>query len=81
MLKALGVGLRWDTRQVEVRDMDGLVHSDHGGWQKMQVNDLQKENRQWAAWWQHRGDFILTLAFPAQEGVNLQTVELVEKQL
>jgi len=59
MLKALGVGLRWDTRQVEIRDIKGL-DAPSGEWQKIQVT-TQWKNHPWSACWQRRGDYILTL--------------------
>lgn len=59
MLKALGIGLRRDTRQVEVQAPGG---DDSGGWQQALVREAGDENRPWTAWWQRRGDFILTVA-------------------
>ena len=64
MLKALGVGLRWDTRQVEIREITTLETgiSKAGGWHPLQVRDATRNDRQWAAWWQRRGPLILTMA-------------------
>jgi 4'-phosphopantetheinyl transferase len=81
MLKALGVGLRWDTRQVEIREIGELVPGDatHSGWQKMQVGDLQQGNRHWGAWWQRRSNFIITLAGFMTGSAKIQSAFLVEK--
>lgn len=59
MLKAIGVGLRWDTRQVEIRE---IRNENYGDWQEVIVSDLRQKNRPWTAWWQRRGDFLMTIA-------------------
>ena len=81
MLKALGVGLHWDTRQVEIREVDGLflLASDLGKWQKMQLGDFEAKERRWAGWWQCRGNFVITLAGFTSAPVDLQSALLVEK--
>jgi 4'-phosphopantetheinyl transferase len=81
MLKALGVGLRWDTRQVEIREIGDLIpeNADHDKWQKMQVSDLQQGNRHWAAWWQRRSNFVITLAGFSTVPAKIQSALLVEK--
>jgi 4'-phosphopantetheinyl transferase len=81
MLKALGIGLRWDTRKVEVREIDGLrsVDAAHGRWQKVHVCDKEQENRAWVAWWQRRSHFIITLAGFTTSHTNIQSALLVEK--
>ncbi len=60
-LKALGEGLRLDTRSVEVRlepDSDG------GEWRPLMV--LAEDGRSFAGWWCHDQDFVRTLvASPA----------------
>jgi 4'-phosphopantetheinyl transferase len=83
MLKALGVGLHWDTRQVEILEIGDLIPGDanHDKWQKMQVSDLQQGNRHWAAWWQRRSNFVLTLAGFTTMPANIQSVLLVEKRI
>ena len=81
MLKALGVGLHWDTRQVEIREIGELIpgEASHGGWQKIQVGDLQQVNRHWAAWWQRRSNFVITLAGFTSKSPKILPVILVEK--
>ena len=73
MLKALGTGLRVDTRRVEALCLDG---DQVGGWRTVRVTEAGMENRPWRAWWQRRGDFVLTMtAFAAGE----QEISLVEQ--
>ncbi len=51
MLKALGVGLRWDTRMVEVRAVDDILQTSRmdGKWQEIQVGETKAAGRLWAA--------------------------------
>jgi 4'-phosphopantetheinyl transferase len=88
MLKALGVGLRWDTRMVEVCGLDGLPPAGitANGWQEIRVAEKTANDRVWAAWWQCRNPFVLTLAGFILEGFtarhrDMQSVQLVEKKL
>ena len=83
MLKALGVGLRRDTRTVEVQGMDSNspTGNDHSTWQKIQVGEQPASQRAWAAWWQHRGSFVLTLAGFAVTPAEILSVQLVEHQV
>jgi hypothetical protein len=83
MLKALGVGLRRDTRMVEVHGLDGLLPTgkDHGKWQKIQIGEKPASDRIWAGWWQRRDPFILTLAGFAATQAEIQSAQLVEKQI
>lgn len=60
MLKALGVGLRWDTRKVEVIQI-GKPYIEPGAWNTIRVTD-HAEAHSWSAWWQRRDELILTLA-------------------
>ena len=83
MLKALGVGLRRDTRMVEVHGLDGLLPAgnDHGKWQKIQIGEQPASERAWAAWWQRRDPFVLTLAGFAATQAEIQSARLMEKQV
>ena len=83
MLKALGVGLRWDTRTVEVRRLGGLLdaHADRVGWQELQVGEAASAERVWRAWWQPRENYVLTLAAFAPAPAGIQSVHLVEQSL
>ncbi len=81
MLKALGVGLHWDTRKVEVWQIDDLypVHPDDGEWHIMRLGDCEDTGRKWQGWWTCRGDFVLTLAcFHSLRGQHT-SVRLVER--
>ena len=73
MLKALGVGLHWDTRQVEISEIEGL-DVPTGEWQKIQVF-TRSTDQHWSANWQRRGDYILTLAGLKSEPVDSLIVE------
>jgi 4'-phosphopantetheinyl transferase len=73
MLKALGVGLRWDTRQVEVRATQG-GESLPGEWQELRVA-TPHEDHNWSAWWQRRGDHILTMAGFGPRPIRLRMLE------
>ena len=83
MLKALGVGLRWDTRAVEVKSLpDSLASGDTTGkWQKVTIGEAKPGQRAFAGWWQHRDPFILTLAGLAESQADLRSLQLVEKQV
>ncbi len=83
MLKALGVGLRRDTRSVEVHGLDGhLSASDEPAeWQLQQVGEQPVSRRAWAAWWQRRGSFVLTLAGWADTPAEIQSARLLEMQV
>jgi 4'-phosphopantetheinyl transferase len=80
MLKALGVGLRMDTRTVEVRGLDGLLTTSnaHHKWQKIQIGEQPANERAWAAWWQRRDPFVLTLAGFATGQAEIRSAQLVE---
>jgi len=59
-LKALGVGLRIDTREIEVRP-DG--RSDRGsGWQRLVVRAPRSSGFRLRGYWRRRGDHLLTAA-------------------
>jgi len=83
MLKALGVGLNWDSRKVEVREIEGLfpLTSSAGKWQKAQIGDFQKPQRQWAGWWQCRKNFVITLVGFTGGPVEPGSIRLVEKYI
>jgi 4'-phosphopantetheinyl transferase len=83
MLKALGVGLRWDTRTVEVRAVGDILQTsrENGKWQKIQVGETKAGERIWNCWWQRREQFILTLAGFSTSQAGLRSARLVEKKL
>jgi 4'-phosphopantetheinyl transferase len=73
VLKALGKGLRLDTRRVEISPPGRFSTDASLGWQPLGV---QYSNEELAAWWQPRGDYVLTLA-RLDEGGETQLVEVV----
>jgi 4'-phosphopantetheinyl transferase len=81
MLKALQVGLRWDTRQVEILRILGLRSSQggRGSWQGIQVGDPKPSGRHWIAWWQRRDDFLMTIVGMASDAGEFEAVELLER--
>jgi 4'-phosphopantetheinyl transferase len=83
MLKALGVGLRWDTRMVEVRTVDNILQTGHGygKWQELPVGETAAAGRVWAGWWQRRDPYILTLVGFSTTQAGSQTIQLSEKQV
>jgi 4'-phosphopantetheinyl transferase len=83
MLKALGVGLHWDTRMVEVHGLDGRLSSgkDRDQWQKIQIGEQPANDRVWAAWWQRRDPFVLTLAGFAATQSEIRSAQLSEIQI
>jgi len=66
VLKALRVGLSWDTRRVEVHLGDDWA-DDPGAWCAAKVR-VQGVLGIWRAWWRCLGDQVLTLAVCAQKG-------------
>ena len=65
MLKALGIGLRLDTRSIEVlRISADEVFPD---WHALDVRSLVQPELQWRVGWQTSGETILTLAVCAGE--------------
>ena len=81
MLKALGVGLHWDTRKVEVWQIDGLypLHPEKDEWHDMKLGDCEDSGRRWQGWWRRRGEYILTLACLAPASSTLASIQLMEK--
>ncbi len=83
MLKALGVGLRRDTRMVEVQGLDGALPGGEevARWQKLQVAEQPASGKTWAAWWQRRDPFVLTLAACAATPATIRSARLVEQRM
>lgn len=76
MLKALGMGLRQDTRRVEVLTVSGYGSE---GWQEAVVHEPENQGRSWAAWWQQRSGFVMTVA-GFMERAGMFSVSLVERR-
>ena len=77
MLKALGVGLHWDTRAVEVRRIETGGSGD-GKWREIELDEVQPAGRSWVGWWQRREAYMLTLACHASSPAEMQSLRLVE---
>jgi 4'-phosphopantetheinyl transferase len=77
MLKAVGVGLRRDTRSVEVYQMDGLFSKD-GSWHRLRVREAECPHRNWAACVQQRGEFVIALAGFTTMQADFPIFQLVE---
>jgi 4'-phosphopantetheinyl transferase len=83
MLKALGVGLRWDTRRVEVRELTGLLNTSQldNTWQAIQLGEQAAGERDWVGWWLRRDPFILTLAGYSSTQSGIRSARLVETKI
>jgi 4'-phosphopantetheinyl transferase len=79
MLKALRVGLRWDTRQVEIREVSGKLEKS-AGWNELQLTDLQQEKRGWFGWCQKYDGYVITVAGFPEDGPGIKSIQLVEMQ-
>ena len=82
MLKALGVGLRQDTRSVAVIALESAPASASRWktWQGIRIDETQSGGHTWVGWWQRRDDFILSLAAFSTDPAGIQAVELVEQE-
>jgi len=60
-LKALGQGLRLDTRAVQVQPPTGFAPAE-AGWQPVDVTCPQSAPSHWSAWFMRRDDLLITLA-------------------
>ena len=60
-LKALGAGLRLDTRRLAVSPPEPASMAAAPGWQPLRVAVCGDTPANLDGWWQRRGDFILTL--------------------
>jgi 4'-phosphopantetheinyl transferase len=79
VLKVLGVGLRMDTRKVEISRVKGLFKpvQQSEGWQSIGVNCAVLSAGSWHAWWQRRGSYVLTMA-AWSDGQAGEAIELRE---
>ncbi len=63
MLKALGVGLHLDTRQVEIQSVE--MPGSGSEWNTLRVSG---QDLKWQAWWRKWGEYVLTLAVCSDVG-------------
>ncbi len=79
MLKALGVGLRWDTRKVEAPGLKLDTAAEEGNsWKAIQVRDHGQEQRGWTACWCERNGFVLAAAGCTQDATGPGELRMVE---
>jgi len=80
MLKSLGVGLRWDTRQVEVIQIGGSVEREKAreGWQDLEVEAAAAGAGTFQGWWKPWGDYVLSVVARSAGGIDLTSIDLVE---
>jgi len=83
MLKALGVGLHWDTRRVEV---SGLADSlsgevDPAGWREISIREQPASGRVWMARWRRQEAFVLTLAGYSAAQAPIHSARLLEQHI
>ncbi len=79
VLKVLGVGLRLDTRRVEIRNARSLFKPEEAeiDWKSMLVACDQRTGGNWLAWWRKRGEFVITLAvWSPEEQVEIREMKL-----
>ncbi|NPV86618.1 MAG: 4'-phosphopantetheinyl transferase superfamily protein [Anaerolineae bacterium] len=74
VLKALGIGLRMDTRQVEVIHLDTTdsKNSRDGAWHLMEVHCPSLPGCR--VWWQKIEDFVLTMAVQTHEAATCELI-------
>ena len=75
MLKALGIGLRIDTRQVEVRAIDGVDKTDPGNWNRL-VLSSKHVSTPVVAYWQMFDRYLLTLVVLRNDGLKVPLIEV-----
>lgn len=77
-LKALGTGLRLDTRSIEVAPAPGLsvCSSPDLQWGALTLRSDQFPDGSGCAWWQQRGDCVLTVAAISADGEVLDPDEI-----
>lgn len=78
VLKVLGVGLRADTREVEVRQVRGVFRAweAENQWKPVALRSKAHPEGVWQAWWRKRGEYLLTLVIHSR-GEEKWTLEEV----
>ena len=77
VLKAVGKGLRLDTRSVEVRQVFGFgLTPENSDWQKVVIEFDFQESSNWNVWWRLKGDFVFTIA--ACHPISVSPPQLIE---
>lgn len=73
LLKALGIGLRLDTRQVEVIEIEDV--EDSGGWKRLALSSAQVSSTV-DAYWRRFDDYLLTLVTLRDSDLNIALIEV-----
>jgi phosphopantetheinyl transferase len=79
VLKALGIGLREDTRSVDISFCEGTVRAD--GWTPLQALGTALEDRTCRVWWRPWGFYLLTLAVVEENKSFAETEPIILEQL
>lgn len=73
LLKALGIGLRMDTRRVWVASLESARRPPGDGWKSF---DLASEDKKWFGFWRMSADSVIVCAVDPIEGYEIGLVEL-----
>ena len=75
LLKALGIGLRMDTRRVEVIAIEDEERADAAGWKRLGLSSTQV-NSPVEAYWRQFGPYMMTLALLMDTTTNITLIEI-----
>ncbi len=75
MLKAMGLGLRVDTRQIQVDAIGDEALLSQPGWFSLSLSSLCR-NGNWTGFWRDAGAFVITLAIILESGRELDLIQV-----
>lgn len=75
LLKAMGIGLRLDTRQVEVGSIEAVEQADALGWNRLGLSSNHLSSRI-EAYWRKIFDYVLTLAVLPDHDERISLIEV-----
>jgi 4'-phosphopantetheinyl transferase len=75
LLKAMGIGLRLDTRHVEVDSIEAVEQADALGWRRLGLSSIHLSSRI-DAYWRKVNGYLLTLAVLADKDERISLVEV-----
>ncbi|MBG0786641.1 MAG: 4'-phosphopantetheinyl transferase superfamily protein [Anaerolineaceae bacterium] len=73
MLKALGLGLRLDTRRVQVTAIGSGHENNPDGWLPLEI---ESENNAWVAYWQQLNEAVLVCAIKLTDTCEIELIKL-----
>jgi 4'-phosphopantetheinyl transferase len=81
-LKVLGVGLRADTREVEVLWVSGLFRAGEAEnqWKPVGIRSKTHGGGMWQAWWRKHGEYLLTLVIHSQDEEKWTLQEVIRDE-